>query len=132
MEDQLSALYSAFKGKLIGKRKMKHHVVEVLLKMPKNIQAFVSENVWFVTSFEDAWAFTFTGTDFQGKHVVFLSDELLEQDLEQIYWTVAHEIGHVVLGHKNRFFEKFGKDKIELQEQQADRFASQFVEEPYK
>lgn len=127
MNRQRSAIQDAFQGKLVGNTKMKHHVVEVLVKMPQDIIDFVTENVWFVTSFDDAWAFTFTGADFENKHVIFLSDELLEQDISQIHWTIAHEIGHVILGHKNRFVESFGKERIRQQEKEADAFARQYV-----
>lgn len=105
---------------------MKRHVAEVLWKMPEDIVAFVTANVWFVTSFDDAWAFTFIGNDFENKHVIFLSDDLLQEDVSQIYWTIAHEIGHVILGHKNRFLEKFGKEKTQRQEKEADTFAAQY------
>lgn len=130
MNKDIKAIQKAFQGKLIGKTKMKHHVARVLSKMPEETITFVTENVWFVTSFDDAWAFTFTGDDFQNKHVVFLSDDLLEENETQIHWTIAHEIGHVILGHKNRFFDKFGRDTIQEQEKAADNFARQFVSIP--
>ena len=130
MNERLYAIQLAFKGKLVGKKKMKQHVVEVLDLMPQEIIDFVTENVWFVTSFEDAWAFAFTGNDFQNKHVIFLSDELFYQSPQQIHWTIAHEIGHVVLGHKNRFSEKFSKKKIQEQEDEGDTFAREYATEP--
>jgi len=117
---------TAFKGKLVGNIDMKKYVTLVLSKMPENIISFVTENVWFVTSFDDAWAFTFTGNDFLNKHVVFLSDDLFQQDFAQISWTIAHEIGHVVLGHKNRFSEKFSKERVTMQEEEADAFAEKY------
>lgn len=116
----------AFKGKLVGNTTMKKYVVLALSSMPENIISFVTENVWFVTSFEDAWAFTFTGSDFQNKHVIFLSDDLFQQDPSQISWTITHEIGHVILGHKNRFSDKFSKERVAKQEQEADNFAQQY------
>lgn len=128
MNEKLQAIHQAFHGKLVGNKKMQQHVLEILSRMPQDIIAFVTENVWFVTSFDDAWAFTFTGNEFQNKHVIFLSDDLLRQDISQIHWTIAHEIGHVILGHKNRFIEKFGKAKVANQERQADTFAKQFTQ----
>ncbi len=128
--EEKQLIQKAFRGKLIGKAVMKKHVVEVLAKMPSNIISFVTKQVWFVTSFDDAWAFTFTGNDFKNKNVIFLSDELLHEDVKQIRWTIAHEIGHVVLGHKNRFLEKFGREKTQEQERQADAFAEQFIPPP--
>lgn len=127
MNERLHQIQKAFKGKLIGNTKMKHHVAEVLANMPDHIITFVTENVWFMASMEDAWAFTFTGSDLEKKHLVFLSDELLAENARQIHWTIAHEIGHVVLGHKNRFFEKFSPDKILQQEDEADAFAAKYI-----
>jgi len=127
MNMQINQIRLAFKRKLIGNKKMTNYVLKVLSVMPKNIIEFVTENVWFVTSFEDAWAFTFTGNDFENRHVVFLSDDLFKQNKDQIYWTITHEIGHVVLGHKNRFLEKFGEEKVRKQEDEADKFARQYT-----
>lgn len=127
MNERLHQIQKAFNGKLIGNTKMKQHVAEVLAKMPENIVEFVTENVWFMASMEDAWAFTFTGSDLQNKHLIFLSDELLAEDPHQIYWTIAHEIGHVILGHKNRFFDKFSAGKVMQQEDEADAFAKKYI-----
>src|SRR5579872_13002 len=130
MQARQSAILHAFGGKLVGRKEMKQHVLKTLSRMPKSIIDFVTKHVWFITSYEDAWAFTFTGSDFQNKHVIFLSDELLQQDDAQIHWTIAHEIGHVVLGHKNRFSDKFGTDKVKIQEKEADDFAKDYVTKP--
>lgn len=126
----INSLYLAFEGKLVGNKKMIKYVLEILTKLPKNLQEFITKNVWFVTSFEDAWAFTFTGEDFKNKHVIFLSEDLLTQDISQIHWTIAHEVGHVVLGHKNRFYDKFGREKVKKQEKEADNFAKRYTPEP--
>ena len=72
---------------------------------------------------EDAWAFTFTGNDLKNKHLIFLSDELMFQDSRQIKHTIAHEIGHVILGHRNSVLEKQDKEEIKEQEKEADEFA---------
>lgn len=130
MQSELKNIQKAFHGKLVGKAAMKHHVAEVLAEMSPDIISFVTKEVWFVTSFDDAWAFTFTGNDFENKYVIFLSDDLMHENVQQIRWTIAHEIGHVVLGHKNRFLEKFGREKTHEQERDADAFAEQFVTQP--
>lgn len=116
----------AFGGKLVGTKKLKEHVIAVVAGLPKNIQEYITEYVWFVGSMEDAWGYTFTGNDLADQHLIFLSDELLEQDEEQIHWSIAHEIGHVVLGHKNNIFVKQSKIAIGRQEEEADAFAAQY------
>jgi len=117
----------AFGGKLVGTKKLKEHVTEVVSFLPKDLQEYITEYVWFVGSMEDAWGYTFTGNDLADQHLIFLSDDLLAQEIEQIQWSIAHEIGHVVLGHKNNIFIKQSKYSINKQEEEADGFASQFV-----
>lgn len=78
-------------------------------------------------SFEEAWAFAFTGNDLKDQHLVFLSDELLMQDEKQIHYTIAHEIGHVVLNHKNSTLVKQTKEEIRKQEKEADEFAKEYA-----
>lgn len=75
---------------------------------------------------DDAWGYTFTGNDLLDQHLIFLSDDLLRQDFEQIRWSILHEIGHVVLKHKNNIFVKQDIHAIHRQEKEADAFAQQF------
>jgi len=76
---------------------------------------------------EDAWAFTFTGNDLKEKHLIFLSDDLLSQDTGQIQYSIAHEIGHVMLRHRNSVLERQTKQEVRRQEKEADNFAKQFI-----
>lgn len=115
----------AFGGKLVGTKKLKENVCEVVVKLPENLQEYVTEYVWFVGSMADAWGYTFTGNDLIDQHLIFLSDDLLSQDKEQIHWSIAHEIGHVILGHKNNIFVKQSKQHVNRQEEEADQFAAQ-------
>src|SRR5258708_39423284 len=105
----------AFGGKLVGTKKLKENVCAVVALLPEDLQEYITEYVWFVGSMEDAWGYTFTGNDLADQHLIFLSDDLLAQDIQQIYWSIAHEIGHVVLGHKNNIFEKKSKHAVGIQ-----------------
>lgn len=116
-----------FGQKLVGNKKMKLHVCEVLSRMSEDIVEFITSSCWFFASMEDAYAFTFTGNDLVDMHLVFLSDELLNEDLSQIHYTIAHEIGHVVLGHRNSVFEKQSEEEIKKQEKEADLFAKKYL-----
>ena len=127
MREEIKEIYYAFNGKLIGSFQMKRSVCETLVKMPKEIVDFTTENCWFFGSMEDAWAFTFTGKDLKEKHLIFLSDDLLNQDQRQIQYSIAHEIGHVVLKHRNSILERQTKEEIRQQEKEADKFARQFT-----
>ena len=116
-----------FRGKLIGNALMKKRVCKMLSIMPKNIINYVTSNCWFFASMEDAWAFTFTGNDLKNQHLIFLSDELLFQNQYQISYTIAHEIGHVILGHRNSVLENQSKEEIKKQEKEADIFAKKYI-----
>lgn len=95
--------------------------------MPKKIRNFITQNCWFFGSFEDAWAFTFTGNDLKNQHLIFISDELLLQDELQIKYSIAHEIGHVMLNHRNSVLVRQSKEEIAKQEKEADRFAKKYL-----
>ncbi len=50
-------------------------------------------------------------------------------DEEQIRYTIAHEIGHVLLGHRNSIIEKQSKAEISNQEREADEFARKYIKD---
>lgn len=126
MQSSVKKLYLSFNGKLVGHRKMKRKVCEVLSKMPEEIINYITKNCWFFGSMEDAWAFTFAGNDLKNQHLIFLSDILFFQSDDKIEKTIAHEIGHVMLGHRNAVFEKQTKAEVKKQEKQARNFVKKF------
>ena len=105
---------------------MKFYICETLSKMPEEVISYITANCWFLSSMEDAWAFTFTGYDVVNQHLIFLSDELLVQEYEQIQHTIAHEIGHVILGHKNSVLINQTKREVQQQEHEADVFVQKY------
>ena len=76
---------------------------------------------------EDAYGFTFTGNDLKNQHLIFLSDELFRESKEQISRTIAHEIGHVILNHRNSTLTSQTKEEIRKQEKEADAFAKEYI-----
>lgn len=124
---KVKEIYLAFDGKLIGNKIMKINVCRVLSKMPEEIIEFITKNCWFFASMDDAYGYTFAGSDLKNNHLIFLSDELLYQDVKQIKYTIAHEIGHVILGHRNSVLEKQTKEEIRKQEREADGFAKRYI-----
>lgn len=116
-----------FGGKLVGTKRMQRLVCEAVSLLPQESIEFITQNCWFLSSLSDAWAFTFTGNDLRDQHLIFLSDELLVQDYEQIQFTIIHEIGHVILGHRNATLSHQSKSEIQKQEQEADAFAEKFI-----
>lgn len=106
---------------------MRLYVCQTLLLMPDDIIGFITKNCWFFASMEDTWAFTFTGNDLKNQHLIFLSDELLFQNEEQIRYTIIHEVGHIILGHRNSVLEKQSKEEIKKQELEADNFVKKYL-----
>lgn len=114
-------------GKLIGTKYMQQMVCETLLLLPSDAIRYVGDHVWFISSPEDAWAFTFRGSDIQGKSLIFISDELLQQTREQIHYSILHEVGHVILNHRNSIGVMQSKSEIRHQEETANDFAKQYL-----
>ena len=127
MDKRIREIYHSFNGKLVGNRVMKINVCETLAIMPNEIINYITKNCWFFASLEDAWAFTFTGNDLKNNYLIFLSDELMFQNKDQIKYTIAHEIGHVILGHRNSVLEKQSKKEIKKQEKEAGVFAKKYL-----
>ena len=123
-----SEIKKAFGHKLIGSRFMKKMVTETLRRMPEEIIDKVTKNCWFISSFEDGWAFSLRHDDLKrGECLIFLSDELLRQDEHQVIWTITHEIGHVILGHRNSIGRIQTKAEVRKQEKKADEFARRYL-----
>jgi hypothetical protein len=119
----------AFGHKLIGSKFMKQKVCRALLFLPERIIKIITSRTWFVSSFPDGWAFTLRGDELKkGEHLIFLTDDLLRQDERQIIWTILHEIGHVVLGHRNSIGKVQTKSEVKKQEKAADEFVEKYLE----
>ena len=127
MSKSIEEILHSFSGRLIGKPLMKTLVCEAVELFPEKLQKYVTENVWFLSSPEDSWAFTFRGSDIKGQHLIVLSDELMSQDKPQIIYTIIHEIGHAVLGHQNSMGRLQTQSEIDKQEFEADEFAKKYL-----
>lgn len=127
MDWTLETINKAFGGKLIGKPKVKTWVCETVLHLPADLIEFITKNIWILSSSEEAWGYTFRGSDLKDRHLIFLSDELFEEDKSQIQYTILHEIGHVVLGHKNSIGFRQTQSEIDIQEREADKFARKYL-----
>jgi hypothetical protein len=126
VKEEFVDIFIAFNGKLVGSKQMQASVCEVVSWLPENMITFLTKKCWFLSSLDDAWAFTFTGNDLKDQHLIFLSDELLSQNPSQIKLSILHEIGHVILEHRNSVLEKQSKQEIEKQEQEADHFVEKY------
>lgn len=127
VSSRLEEIRKAFGHRLVGKKSMQKAVCEVMLIFPEDIVKLVTKSCWFVSSFDDAFGFVLRGDELDGKHLIFLSDDLFYQPKEQQYYTIAHEIGHVVLDHKNSILESQTKYETQKQEKEADKFAKFYL-----
>lgn len=116
-----------FGGKIIGTRTMKSYICRTVAKFPPTIINKITKTCWFLGSTSDAWAYAFHISELTGKHIVILSDSLWEQPEHDIYYTIAHEIGHIILGHKNAILESQTKRETAQQEREARRFALEYI-----
>ena len=124
---QTRDILHAFSGRLVGKPLMKTSVCEAIALLPQKLIEYTTRNIWFISSPEYAWAFTFRGSDIKDQHLVVLSDELFSQEKPQIIYTIIHEIGHVVLNHKNSMGRMQTQNEIDKQEFEADEFAKKYL-----
>jgi Zn-dependent protease with chaperone function len=129
MKNNLLVIKTAFSGRLIGKSIMKTKVSRAVSLLPDDLVDFVTKNVWFLASPDDAWGFTFRGSDIQNQYLIVLSDELFMQPNRQIMFTILHEIGHVVLGHRNSMRFKQSASEIRTQEISANAFAGKYLKD---
>lgn len=114
-------------GKLIGKEVMKRSIIEAVHKLPDEIIKKVVKDIWFVSNFEDAWGFVLKADELKGKSLIFLNDELFREGEKQISYTVLHEIGHVILNHRNAILKPQPESETKQQEREADKFAKEYL-----
>ena len=117
----------SFSGRLIGNERMRGMVCKTLIVLPAELIEYVTNGIWFISEPDDAWAFTFRGSDIQNQHLIFLSDELFNQAGQKVKFTILHEIGHVVLGHRNSMGFRQTETEVDRQETEADEFAKKYL-----
>ena len=127
MKTTQGQIYRMFGGKIHGHKMMKDYVCKTLAKFPQDIIDHITTDCWFLGSTADAWAYAFRGDEVAGKHLIVLSDSLWKQPEQDIVYTIAHEIGHVVLGHRNAILEPQTKAETAKQERDARVFAMKYI-----
>lgn len=125
---KINQIKVGFGYRLAGSRLMKKVVISTLLFLPDEVVEKVIRKCWFVGSYDDSWAFVIKGREIKNsEYVIFLSDWLLKEDKYQIYHTIAHEIGHVLLGHRNSIGKVQPKAEVRKQEKEAEDFADRYL-----
>ncbi len=117
----------SFGGKIVADDFAKNMIAQAIAKLPLDKIGYLTSNVWFFCSLPNTWAYAFHGNDLKDKHLIFLSNGLFNEPQNQIQYTILHEIGHILLNHKNSIGFKQTKKEIAIQEQQADQFAYKYL-----
>lgn len=118
----------AFKYRLLVNKKTTEIICKTLLLLPHEMIDFIANHCWFVGSMDDSWGLTLKAKDLNKKdYLIFLSDELLNEPVEQIRFTILHELGHVILKHSNSIGKIQTKKQIKKQEKEADEFAKFYL-----
>lgn len=123
----LTQLFDAFDGRLVGDLPTKKIIAETILLLPEQIIEQLIDNVWFLSSDPQAWAYVFRGNDIANKYLIFLSDGLFSQSKSLIQYTILHEIAHALFDHRNSIGYHQTSDEIARQEAEADKFAKKYL-----
>ncbi len=123
----IQEIKEAFGGRIVGTHYVKQMVWLAVSKLPNETAKNITKNCWFLSSTEDAYGYAFDGNDLKDKHLIFLSDILFHEDENQILYTILHEIGHVVLHHRNSIKVRQTREEIKTQEKAADQFVKKYL-----
>lgn len=97
-------------------------------KLPKDIVDWVAENLVFISSSDEYWAFSLPKEEWTHKQgFVFLSESMKGiSEKKQVFW-IAHEIAHHKLQHKSPIFSNLTEKEITTQEEKADEIAMKWL-----
>jgi hypothetical protein len=113
--------------KITGGKRAHYLVTQAVGLLPTDVLPKIGR-IRFISSFDNAWGYVLTSEDLRAEYLIVLSDDLFDQSQSQIIYTILHEIGHVVLGHKNSFGRRQTKGEIQKQELVADAFAMKYIQ----
>lgn len=114
---------------LPGTKKLLDPHTLALSKVPKEIADRVLEECLFLMPNPGMGGFRVSKRLLQGKDVIVLSEKLLEEDQKYIVLTILHEVAHFYLNHKNRVLDGLSEEEDRKQEEAADRWARQWIED---
>jgi len=89
---------------------------------------WTTDNLLFVSSGEELWAFSMPIEDFEDKKgFIFLSEILMDAAEEKQDFMIAHEIAHFRLNHKSPTLGRLSREETGKQEQEADNLAREWL-----
>jgi len=103
-------------------------LAKVISKLPKKIVEWATENLLFISSSDEYWAFSMSKAEWEHvEGLVFLSDVLKTESEEKQTFTIAHEIAHHKLNHKSPIFSNLTTEETQKQEAEADELAKRWL-----
>lgn len=104
-------------------------LAKALSELPKATVDWVAENLIFISSSEEYWAFSLSKNEWE--HIVgfvFLCEHLKNIAEKEQAFSIAHEIAHHRLGHKSPIFGNLTTDEFRKQEEEADKLARKWLQ----
>jgi Zn-dependent peptidase ImmA (M78 family) len=124
----IDKILTSFHGRIVGSKQNKKAIASVILLLPKDTIKTLIDTTWFVSGYDETFGFVLSKNDIKNRNIIFLSDNLFKESELQITYTILHEIGHVILKHRNSFDDIQSKREIEKQEKEADEFALEYLQ----
>ena len=104
-------------------------VALALSKVPKEIADRVFEECLFLMLTPGEMGLFLSKKLRQGCDVIVLSEKLLEKDEKDKALIILHEVGHFYLNHNRQLFDGLSEEEDRKQEEAADRWARQWIED---
>lgn len=99
-------------------------------KIPQETSEWAAENLLFVSSTWTDYAFSLMKKDWAHKSgFVFLCENLKEEEKDTQLFSIAHEIAHHKLKHKNPIFGRLTIEETRNQEREANKMAEKWIQE---
>jgi Zn-dependent peptidase ImmA (M78 family) len=103
-------------------------LAKAVSKLPEDIAEWAAENLLFISSSEEYWAFSLSKDEWNNKiGFVFLSEGLKGEPEDKQAFTIAHEIAHHKLKHRSPIFSRLSQEETEMQERTADKLAEKWL-----
>lgn len=104
-------------------------VALALSKVPKEIADRVLEECLFLMLTPGVMGLFVSKKLLQGRDAIVLSEKLLEKDEKDKALIILHEVGHFYLNHNRQLFDGLSEEEDRKQEEAADGWARQWIED---
>lgn len=102
-------------------------VSKALSCVPQKVVDYLMEKCLIFSNWQSAAASYIPNKYIKGKHMIILSDEMLNGDETQTYELILHECAHSWLRHKSPLLGNLTVEEAERQEKDADALAQKWL-----